>query len=314
MKLALVFPGQGTQTVGMGKDLYDNFVEIRSYYDKANEILGYDIKKIIFEGPQEVLLQTNYTQPAVFLTSYVCYKVLELKFPQIKNDIEFVAGHSLGEYTALCVSGVLEFEETLKLVSLRGKIMAEVGKTHPGTMLAVLGMQKEELKTLCSDLKSKNFLVEPVNFNCPGQIVVAGTIEGIDELSKILAEKGVRNIKLNVSGAFHSSLMDDAQKNFSLSLDKQNLNNAFIKLVTNYDAQPHIDKDEIKQNLKLQINHPVLWEDSINYMKDKVEMFLECGPGKVLCGMIKKIDRKINVANIEDIVSLENFLKTYHKN
>ncbi|MFQ3675568.1 MAG: ACP S-malonyltransferase [Endomicrobiia bacterium] len=314
MKLALVLPGQGAQTVGMGKDFYDNFTEIRDYYDKANDILGYDIKKLIFEGPQETLLQTNYTQPAIFLTSFVCYKILETKFPNIKNDINFVAGHSLGEYTALCVSGALNFEDTLKLVSIRGNIMFEVGKNNPGTMLAVLGMAKDELMNLCKDLSIKNFLVECVNFNCPGQIVVAGTISGIEELSKILTEKGIKNIKLNVSGAFHSSLMNEAQKNFLLSLDKQNLNNAFIDLVTNYDAKPHRDKDEIKQNLGQQINHPVLWEDSINYMKDKVDMFVECGPGRVLSGLIKKIDRKLNVTNIENISSLDNFIKIYNSN
>jgi len=311
MKLALIFPGQGAQNVGMGKDFYDNFPEIRNYYDKATEILGYDIKKLIFEGPQETLLQTNYTQPSVFVTSIVCYKVLETKFPDIKEKIEFVAGHSLGEYTALCVSGALSFEDTLKLVSIRGNIMLDVSKKNPGTMLAVLGMTKEELIILCKNLNSKNFLVEPVNYNCPGQIVVAGTIIGIEELSKILTERKIKNIKLNVSGGFHSSLMDEAQKNFSLALDKYNLNNAFTKLVMNYDAKPHTDKDEIKQNLEQQINHAVLWEDSINYMKDKIDIFVECGPGRVLSGMIKKIDRKITVINVEDMNSLENFIKIY---
>jgi [acyl-carrier-protein] S-malonyltransferase len=190
--------------------------------------------------------------------------------------------------------------------------MSEVGKTNPGTMVAVLGMPKDDLISLCKDLSNKNFLVEAVNFNSPGQIVVAGTIDGINELTKILTEKGIKNINLNVSGAFHSSLMTEAQKKFLVSLDKQNLNNAFIKLVTNYDAKPHTNKIEIKQSLSEQINHPVLWEDSINYMKDKVDIFLECGPGRVLSGMIKKIDRKLNVANIENLASLENFIEIYN--
>jgi [acyl-carrier-protein] S-malonyltransferase len=189
--------------------------------------------------------------------------------------------------------------------------MAEVSKNNPGGMIAVLGIDKEELVKLCNEIKNIGYIVEPVNFNTPQQIVVAGEEEGIKKLQETLSNKKIKSIKLNVSGAFHSSLMNEAQKNFSQTLDKLNINNAFIPIIMNYDAKPHTKKEEILENLKLQINHPVLWLNSVNYMVENgVDTFIECGPGKVLSNMLKKIvpDQNIKIYNVENIESLNSTL------
>ncbi len=310
MNIALLFPGQGAQYVGMGKDFYENFDEVKYYYEQAEKILGYDIKKIIFESDQNILSQTEFTQPSVFLTSFVMFEMLKTKVPKIVEKIKYVAGHSLGEYTAVCASEALSFEQTLQVVSERAKIMASVSKSNPGGMIAVIGAQKNELINLCQEIKNEGYIVEPVNFNTPQQIVVAGEEKGLNKLQDVLSSKKIKTIKLNVSGAFHSSLMNEAQKIFSQTLDKLNINNALIPIVMNYDAKPHTKKEEILENLKLQINHPVLWVDSVRCMFDNgVNIFIECGPGKILSNMVKKIvpDSNIKVYNIEKIEDL-NFV------
>lgn len=306
-KITIVFPGQGSQYVGMGRDFYNSYDDVKVYYDTANKVLGYDIKKLIFEGPQEVLTQTVYTQPAVFLTSYIIYKCLESKFPGILSYIKFVAGHSLGEYTAVCVAGVLDFETTLMLVNERAKIMNSIAQKIPSGMIAVIGASKESLINYCNEIKSRGYIVEPVNFNTQQQIVVAGELNALEELQKLLNKEKIKCVKLNVSGGFHSSLMDEAAKIFSQTLDKLSLNNAFIPIVMNFDAKDHFDKQEILYNMKMQINHPVLWEDSIKYINENgVKIFVECGPGKVLSGMIKKILPDSYVFNVSDIPTLDN--------
>lgn len=306
-KIAVIFPGQGSQSIGMGKDFYENYEMVREYYDRANEVLGYDIKKIIFEGTQEILAQTEYTQPAVFLTSYVIFELLKNKFDKIYENIKFVAGHSLGEYTAVCTAGCISFEETLLLVDKRAKIMSEIAKKHPGGMLAVIGeVNIDELQNLCAEIKSQGFIVEPVNFNTAQQVVVAGELQGLDKLQELLANKKLKVIKLNVTGAFHSSLMDEAQKIFSETLDRTNINNALIPIVMNYDAKPHTDKEEIRQNLKLQVNHPVLWKDIVSCMyTNGIKIFIECGPGKVLSGLVKKIVPEAKVYNVDTMINFK---------
>ncbi|MCS7152050.1 MAG: ACP S-malonyltransferase [Endomicrobia bacterium] len=308
MKIAIIFPGQGSQSVGMGKDFYDNYEFIRKYYDEAKEIVGYDIKEKIFEGPQEILMQTEYTQPCIFLTSYVIFEVLKKECNKIVENTKFVAGHSLGEYTAVCVSGALNFHETLSTVTARGKIMSEVSKKRPGGMLAIVGdMSKQEIQDICDEIKKIGYIVEPVNFNTPQQTVVAGELEGLNKLQNMLTEKKVKVIKLNVSGAFHSSLMNEAQHLFAEILDKLEIKNSMIPIVFNYDAKPHTDSEEIRTNLKLQINHPVLWVDTIRYIGENgVDTFIECGPGKVLAGMIKKILPEAKIFNVDTINNFQS--------
>lgn len=313
-KIALLFPGQGSQSVGMGKVFFDHFEDIKIFYEEANKILGYDIKKIIFEGPTDLLCQTEYTQPSIFLTSYVIFKCFEKLYPEILNHVGFVAGHSLGEYTAVCVSGALSFEDTLRLVSIRAKIMSEVAKNNPGGMIAVIGVERNELKKICEEITSDGFVVEPVNFNTPQQIVVAGSMMGIEKLKNVLDNKKIKSIKLNVSGAFHSSLMNDAKKIFSETLDKTIINNAFIPIIMNYDARPHYLANEIKENLRWQINNPVLWEDSLKFMLENgIEIFIELGPGKVLSGMVRKVADNKKILNIEDLDTL-NIVYDFVKN
>ncbi|MEO0113627.1 MAG: ACP S-malonyltransferase [candidate division WOR-3 bacterium] len=292
-KICALFPGQGSQYVGMGKDLYDNFPIAKKIYDEACEILGFDIKKISFEGNEEDLKRTSITQPAVLLHSIVC---LEL-FKTFKNEkFDLVMGHSLGEYTALYASGVFDFFTVLKLVKKRGELMEKAGKERPGTMAAVIGLSEDKIKEVC---KKVSGICVPANFNSPSQIVIAGDVSAVKEAYEILTKEKAKVIMLPVSGAFHSPLMEPAYLEFKEYLFQFNFNAPQIPIIMNATGELCNDVNTIKRNLEIQIISPVLWkksvETAINY---GCETFYELGPGKVLTSLVKKTEEKAVVYNL----------------
>ncbi|MBD5230636.1 MAG: ACP S-malonyltransferase [Bacteroidales bacterium] len=283
---AYVFPGQGAQFVGMGKDLYDNNETARQLFEKANEVLGFRITDLMFNGTEEDLRQTAVTQPAIFLHSVI----LALTDPEFKPDM--VAGHSLGEFSALVASGALSFEEGLKLVSARAHAMQKACEARPSTMAAVLALPDEKVEELCAEVDD---VVAPANYNCPGQVVISGTIEGIDAACEKMLEAGAkRALKLKVGGAFHSPLMQPAQDELAAAIEAAEFKTPVCPIYQNVDGKPHTDPKEIKENLLKQLTAPVRWTYDVQAMiADGADSFTELGPGNVLQGLVKKIDRKV---------------------
>ncbi len=268
---AYVFPGQGAQFVGMGKDLYETNAEARVLFDKANEILGFRITDLMFEGTEEDLRQTKVTQPAIFLHSVILAKSLGDEF---KPDM--VAGHSLGEFSALVAAGALSFEEGLKLVSARAHAMQKACEARPSTMAAVLALPDDKVEALCAEVDD---IVAPANYNCPGQVVISGTLEGIDTAcEKMLAAGAKRALKLKVGGAFHSPLMQPAQEELAEAIAAAKFQTPVCPVYQNVDAKPHTDPEEIKENLIKQLTAPVRWTQDV---------------GSVLQGLVKKINRGV---------------------
>ena len=284
---AYVFPGQGAQFVGMGKDLYETNAEARVLFDKANEILGFRITDLMFEGTEEDLKQTKVTQPAIFLHSVILAKSLGEEF---KPDM--VAGHSLGEFSALVAAGALSFEEGLKLVSARAHAMQKACEARPSTMAAVLALPDEKVEAICAEV---NDIVAPANYNCPGQVVISGSIEGIDAAcEKMLAAGAKRAMKLKVGGAFHSPLMQPAQEELAEAIAAAKFQTPVCPVYQNVDAKPHTDPEEIKANLIKQLTAPVRWTQDVEAMiADGADEFIELGPGAVLQGLVKKINRTV---------------------
>ena len=290
MKTAYVFPGQGAQFVGMGKDLYDNNPEAREMFEKANEVLGFRITDLMFNGTEEDLKQTKVTQPAIFLHSVILAKSLGDGF---KPDM--VAGHSLGEFSALVAAGAMSFEDGLRLVATRAMAMQKACEANPSTMAAVLALPDEKVEELCAEVDD---IVAPANYNCPGQVVISGTNAGIDAAcEKMLAAGARRALKLKVGGAFHSPLMAPAKEELTRAIDATEFKTPVCPVYQNVDGKPHTNPEEIKANLIEQLTAPVRWTQDVQAMiSDGATDFVELGPGKVLQGLVSKIDRKMNVS------------------
>lgn len=284
---AYVFPGQGAQFVGMGKDLYNNSELAKKLFEKANDILGFRITDLMFAGSDEDLKQTKVTQPAIFLHSVILAKTLGTDF---KPDM--VAGHSLGEFSALVANEALTFEDALILVSKRAMSMQKACESTPSTMAAILGMDDAIVGDLCNKVDG---IVVPANYNSPGQIVISGTVDAIDKAIEVLTIAGAkRAIKLNVGGAFHSPLMQAAKLELEAAIDTTHFTKPICPIYQNVNALPVVEPDEIKQNLIAQLTAPVRWTEIVqNMMADGASSFTEVGPGKVLQGLIKKVDRKM---------------------
>ena len=305
MKDAWIFPGQASQKVGMGKDLFENTMIGKKYYEIANDLLDTDIQSVSFNGPEELLKKTKYTQPAIFIVSTIIGQIM------IENgySADGVAGHSLGEYSALVAAGAFDFVSGLELVKLRSESMHNAGKINPGTMAAIIGMSANEVETLCNR-NSSDQLVVAANYNTENQIVVSGHIEAIESLINKAKEYGARMaVPLNVSGAFHSPLMIPAREELADKLDSIEILDINIPLYSNVDAKPITKGKDIKNSLIRQLESPVLWYNSIQQMiKDGYNSFIEIGPGKVLQGLNRKIDSAVptkGIQSYEDIINYE---------
>ena len=284
---AFVFPGQGAQFPGMGKDLFDASSEARQLFEKANTILGYNITEIMFGDNSEALKATNITQPAIFLNSVILFKLLKNKLTP-----DFVGGHSLGEFSALVSAGYIDFEDGLILVKKRAEAMQKACIKNPSTMAAIIGLENDQVEEICNKISE---IVVPANYNCPGQLVISGSFEGIDIACKKLTEIGARRaLKLQVGGAFHSPLMKPAKEELEIAINETTFKKGLYPIYQNVNASAVSSPDKIKENLIKQLTAPVKWTQIMeNMLKDGVNEVVEVGPGKVLQGLFKKVDRSI---------------------
>ena len=305
---SVIFPGQGSQMVGMGKEFYDKFDLVKNLFKEADESLNYPLTKVIFDGPKEELDLTANTQPAIFLISYAIFNVVKKEFNIDLSKAKYFAGHSLGEYSALSCGGYLPFSDTLKILRARGDAMQNSVPKGEGGMVAVLGSTVEIIEQVLEE-NDQNFKVQIANDNSEGQIVLSGHIKDLDKLILILKEKSIKNMKLPVSAPFHCNLMSKATQVMIVELNKLNFLKSEIKLISNVTAEEITNVDELKNLLIKQIENRVRWRESIiNMIKNNVNHFVEIGPGKVLSGLVKRINKEVKISTINnqnDIESLE---------
>ena len=303
-KVAYVFPGQGSQSTGMGLDLYSSYPAAKEVFDEADASLGFSLSRLCFEGPDEELTKTHNVQPAILVISIACLRALQAARGGSLPSPAFVAGHSLGEYTALVAAGALGLAEAVLLVRERGRLMYEAGLRNPGSMLAVIGLDEETVKDIC--LQSGT---EISNINCPGQIVISGAVQALAEANKLAKTRGARAlIPLKVSGAFHSALMEPVIAEFSKIVSNVRFRPPSVPVISNVNARPLTDVDSIKEELVKQLRNCIQWQGSVEYMmRSGVTTFYEIGPGRVLTGLIRRINSELqvfNISGIEDIAQL----------
>lgn len=308
--IGLVFPGQGSQYVGMGKKLYEQYKEAKEVFETADDVLGYSISKICFQGPEELLKLTENTQPALLTVSYAVYKVISSRVPL---NPKYMTGHSLGEYSALVSAESISFEDAVMVVHKRGKFMQEAVPIGVGGMLAVLGMDDFEVEEACNEVDPSFGVVTPANFNSPGQIVVSGNIKALERLIDILKDRGAKKVvSLPVSAPFHSPLMAEASEKLAEVLNGIKINKPRFQVLSNVTAEPYQTEEEVKRLLVTQVKNPVKWVDCIKYMAlNGVNEFIELGAGKVLSGLIKRIEKDAKTVNIEHPEEIEFFLKLF---
>jgi len=307
MKFACVFPGQGSQSVGMMAELAEEYPVVNALFDRASEVLGYDLWKIVQEGPEEELNKTEITQPAMLVAGVATYEILSAELPE---PPVIYAGHSLGEYSALVCAGAIEFEAAVKLVAERGRLMQQAVPDGVGAMAAILGLEDGVIKDICETCSDDNFAVQAVNFNSPGQVVIAGNIQAVETAMAIAKESGAkRAVKLPVSVPSHSCLMEGAAKQLGAYLKNVKVKKTEIKVIQNVSAKSHARGGDIKKALVKQLHNPVLWVDSMNdLIAQGIEASVECGPGKVLQGLNKRINKEISHFTIFDSASLKAVL------
>jgi [acyl-carrier-protein] S-malonyltransferase len=306
-KIAFIFPGQGAQYVGMGKDIAESYAEAGSIFDQASEALGYDMREMVFSGDAEKLMETEITQPAILTTSIACLQPFLLK--GIIPDM--TAGLSLGEYTAHVLSGTMSFKDAVRVTRKRGKYMQEAVPFGKGGMAAIMGLSDEDVIECCREA-SKYGVVEPANFNCPGQIVAAGEVQAVEKMAELCKQKGAKKVRiLPVSAPFHTSLLKHAGEKLAAELEKIEIRDMKIPVVSNVTGDFIRDKSEVKDLLIKQVSSPVLWEKSVRRMiEEGADTFVEIGPGKALTGFIKRIDGNVRMFNVENLESLNNTLES----
>ena len=302
---SVIFPGQGSQIIGMGKDFFDRYKIVKELFQEAENVLNFDITKMIFEGPKESLNLTENTQPAIFLVSYSIYKVVKEEFNINLDNAKYFAGHSLGEYSALSCAGYLDFSQTIKILRIRGEAMQNSVPKGEGGMLAILGTEIDEIEKILKD-NEKNFRAQIANDNSDGQIVLSGQNTDLDHLSNFLKDKKIKNIKLPVSAPFHCDMMSKATEIMRNELDKIQFNESKNKLISNVTANEVQDLENLKNLLISQIEKRVRWRESIvNMINSGVNEFIEIGPGKVLAGLVKRIDRNVKITSINNESDIE---------
>ena len=297
--VGFLFAGQGSQYVGMGKDLYESFPEAAKVFDRAEELLGFELKKLCFEGPEEALKSTDVSQPAILTASIAAFEAFKSRSNLTPS---FAAGLSLGEYSALIAAGALTFDDGIRLISKRGQLMEEASRKHPGKMAAVLELPLETLREICLKCGA-----EIANLNCPGQVVITGKAETVDQAMELCSQAGAKRvIPLEVSGGFHSSLMSEASMELKIILDSISISEPNVPVISNHTAQPQYKVNQIIENLVNQIRSSVRWEESMRFMlSNGVMNFIEFGPGKVLKGLMRRIDSNAQVINIEKSADIE---------